>query len=677
MKHAKTIYKKELLDTLRDRRTLATMLLVPMVGYPLTLIFTSETIAVRQREGEERTVRVMAAREVPEAIVKELEKEPAIHVERSFVSTASDARAIFAANDLDVLLTAPLNSDQVLSATGTVELTMLYDVTRAHADSAIIRVEEALKSVSAELRDQRLRIRRLPPSLAQPLTLSNRSVSTEAEVGNNLVGSILPALVVLFIAVSSFYPAVDLTAGEKERKTLATLLCAPVSPIDLVAGKYLAVLTVGTLAGMLNVVVLALTLLRVIANGAAGAENAPSFALTIPMFLGMCGCVLLVAMPIAALMMLFGTLARSFRDASNLLTPVILLSCVPAVMSSLPGTELSARSALIPLANTGLLMKAILMGRAELGTAVITVVSTLVATAMLLLFAARTFADERVLFSTEGQRADLKSVLFSPPPLGVSTALAFSGLAFVTSYYAGLLSVGSAPIPLVVVTQLLAHFVPALLLAKWLAPVLAPKALLLLRAPPPKALAAALFIGLGAWLGLSLPIAWLTELLIPGQQEAARAFSEALGIDRIPLWAAVLTFAILPAVAEELAFRGAVLSLLSRTLSSRTALIVQALIFGAMHGSIYRLLPTAMLGLLLGVLAQRSRSIWPGIFAHALTNAILLSLERLAPPSVVQEISSPTPYALLGVLLVGIGFVLSQNKDANLQTTHRHIDERR
>jgi sodium transport system permease protein len=676
VKHAKAIYKKELLDTLRDRRTLATMLLVPMVGYPLTLIFTSETIAVRQREGAARTISVMASREVPEALAEALGRNSALHVERSHVATATNARAVLATGDVDVLLTAPFGSTDVLSSTGTVDLTVFYDLTRAHSDSAIIRVEEALKTVAADMRDDRLRIRRLPPSIAEPLSLETKSVSTDSEVGNNLAGSILPALVVLFIAVSSFYPAVDLTAGEKERKTLATLLCAPVAPIDLVAGKYLAVLTVGTFAGMLNVVVLALTLLRVIASGAP-ASNAPTFALSVSMMFGLLGCVVLVAMPIAALMLLFGTLARSFRDASNLLTPVILLSSVPSVMASLPGTELTARSALVPLANAALLMKAILLGRADAGSAVIAVVSTLVVTAMLLLFAARTFADERVLFSTEGKRADLKSVLFSPPPLGVSTALAFSGLAFVATYYAGLLSSGSAPLPLVVLTQLLAHFLPALLLAKWLAPSIAPKELLLLRAPPPIVLVSAVLIGAGAWLGLSLPIAWLTEVLLPGQEEAARAFSEALGIHRIPLYASILAFAVLPAIAEELAFRGVVLSLLSRTLSPRTALLVQALIFGAMHGSIYRILPTAMLGLLLGLLAQRSRSILPGMLAHALTNAILLSLERVGPPRLLEEISKPTPYALAGVLLVGIGFVLRHRQDANFETTHRRSDERR
>lgn len=656
MRRALIIYKKELVDTLRDRRTLAMMLLVPMVGYPLSLLLTSETIAVQQREGAERTLHVTVTPDVPDEIFRALEVEP--NMRAAITSTAAGARAA------DVAIAKKSGT-----ATGTVELLLYFDATKPHADSSMKRVEETLSKIAIEIRDRRLRQKGLEPSIAEPIALERRSISTATEVGNQLAASILPALVVLFIAIACFYPAVDLTAGEKERKTLATLLCAPIAPIDIVTGKYLAVLTVGMLAGVLNIAVLSVTMLRVIAGGVA--EHAPQLSFGALSIAGLAVGVILVALPIAALMMLVGTLARSFRDASSLLTPVLLLASVPALLTSFPGTELTPLSACIPLANAALLMKALILESASVETAAIAVLSTLITTALLLLFAARTFADERVLFSTEGRRADLKSVLFSPPPLGVSTALAFAGVAFVASYYAGLLAIGSAAITLVIITQLASFILPTLALALWLRPSIDPRQLLLIAKPSAGGALAGTLLGLGAWIGIALPIAWLTELVIPGQQHAAEEFAKMMGLEQLPVLTAILVFAALPAIAEELAFRGAVYSLFSRSLSPIAALVGQALIFGAMHGSIYRLLPTAALGLLLGILAKKHRSIFPGMIAHVLNNSVLLLCDRFIPEAAIEP-----PLAIAGVLLVAMALMIRSEKGENLEAPRRHSDQR-
>lgn len=673
MKRARTIFKKELLDTLRDRRTLAMMLLVPMVGYPLTLLLTTETIATQQRESAERTVRVIAAEDMPADLLRALDGETGLQISTAEVPTSTAARGFLEDGSIDVLIAR--DPKYARTATGTAELLLYYNVTGTHAESSIVRVEDSMMRAAVKVRDARLKARGLDPSIAEPITLRRRSIATDTEVGNQLAASILPALVVLFIAIACFYPAVDLTAGEKERKTLATLLCAPISPIDIVAGKYLAVLTVGMLAGVLNVGVLALTMLRVIAGGAAEG-SAPQLAVGPLTMFGLAIGVVMVALPIAALMMLVGTLARSFRDASSLLTPVLLLASVPAILASFPGSELTHVSAVIPLANAALLMKALILERAELGTATIAAVSTLTATALLLLFAARTFADERVLFSTEGKRADLKSVLFSPPPIGVSTALAFSAIAFIASYYAGLLAIGSHALVLVFVSQLASFVLPTLLLAWWLQPVISARELLKLRRPGLRGSSSAILVGAGAWLGVSLPIAWVTEMILPGQQRAAEAFERALGLSDVPVPMAILAFAVLPAIAEELAVRGAVYGLLSRSVKPIPALIGQALIFGAMHGSIYRLLPTAALGLLLGVLAKKSGSIVPGMIAHAMTNSILLLVSRFAPEELGRTLSGPTPLAIAGVLLVVGALVIRSDEDANVEAPRRHSDQR-
>ncbi|MCK6548457.1 ABC transporter permease subunit [Myxococcota bacterium] len=619
----RTIYKKELVDTLRDRRTLAMMLLVPMVGYPLALLATSETISVMAERAEAREVHAVVAGALPKGTVEALERAPklTVRVETTTVATSSltVARALLADEDADVVLFAEAGAADALDGAGTARIT--------------------------------------PPSTARPLRVERRSLATGADVGNQLASTMLPALVLVFIAISCFYPAVDLTAGEKERKTLATLLTAPVRPLDIVVGKYLAVVTVGTLAGLLNVLVLALTLFRVIAAHPDRASAA--FSIGPGTWIALFFSVLLVALPVGALMLATATLARSFRDASTLLTPVLLLTTAPAVMASMPSFELTGTFAVVPLANAALLMKALILGRATLGLSAVVVAATFVTTAAILLFAARIFTDERVLFSTEGKRADLTTVLVAPPPIAVSTALVLASVVFVGNYYGGLVGGDLEPAGIVVVTQLVAHVLPATLFALWLRPHIRPSELLALSPPRPLGLAAGVVLGLGAWLGISLPAAWLGALFLPGQREAAEALRAALGLDQLPFVVALAVLAVLPAIAEELVFRGALFGLLRRSVSPITALVAQALVFGAMHGSVFRVLPTGALGVALGLLVVRTGSIWPAVVAHALTNGILLTIDRLGTPDAADLLSGPTPLALAGVAAVAAGLALA------------------
>ncbi len=663
MRAWRTIYKKELVDTLRDRRTLATMLLVPMVGYPIALLVTSETIAVHQQRGESREVHAVIGGELPPAAIEALEKGKRIDArvtrfsETSTTALEARVRELLGGGDVDVVIMPRARAKEALLENGTAELTLYYDVTASYADAALSRVEDALGDYGRSLRDERMRRLGVAPTTARPIALVRRSVSTDSEVGNNIASSVLPALVLLFIAISCFYPAVDLTAGEKERKTLATLLTAPVRPMEIVIGKYLAVVTVGTIAGLLNVLVLGLTLIRVFAQSSEHASAA--LAISPLTMIALLFCVFLIALPIGALMLLTATLARSFRDASTLLTPVLLVATVPAVFASMPGFELTPFLGMIPLANAALLMKALVMGKASASLSLLVVASTVVATALLLFLAGRIFTDERVLFSTEGRRADLRSVLVAPPPIAVSTALALAGVVFVANYYGSVFG-GENVLLGVVITQLLAHAVPAVVLAQWMRRLIDARALLSLRVPGARFWVAALLLGAGAWLGVSIPSAWFTSVFVPGQEQAAEAFRAMLGIDRVALPAAIGVLAVLPAIAEELLFRGALLGLLVRSLQPRTALIMQAVLFGLMHGSIFRLVPTGMLGLLLGVLALRSRSIWPGVIAHAMTNTALLVIDRLGPTWLKETISAPTPFALAGLALVALALYLSR-----------------
>lgn len=637
---ALVIYKKELLDTLRDRRTLAAMLLVPMVAYPVALLVTSETIAVERRAVEVRPSHVALLTPLPTMMEDALRATPGLAV-----ATATTVGPLRALTIADVALAMSATHAAAFDGVGTGSLSLYFDGSRPYADAAVTRVEKAIETINADRRAARMQAASLPVSAADPLRLVRTSVASDEDVASQLLGSLLPALVLLFVAISCFYPAVDLTAGEKERRTLATLLTAPVPTRHVVWGKYLAVVTIGTIAGLLNVTTLALTLARVLA--AEPTLGPLAFELTVPVVIQIGVAVLSLAAPLASIMLLFACFARSFRDASFLLTPVLLVAAVPAVVSSLPGFLLSPKMAFVPLANAALLMKAAFgEGTTPLLLAVVLVVS-LATTRGLLALVERVFADERVLFSTGGPRANVRALLFAPPRAGVESALALGGLVFVAQYYAGLVFGALSPLASVAVTQILANGLLAYAWARWMRAT----DLLALSSPTSRGLGAGVLTGAGAWLGVALPAAWLTAALVPGQSAAADAFSAALDLRETPIALIILVLAVLPAVMEELLFRGAIFGLLSRAMTSGSVVLAQAVVFGLFHASVYRFLPTALLGLALGELRRRTGSIVPGIVAHAMTNATLILIDGYAP-EIANTLAEPTGWALLGLGLL-------------------------
>lgn len=639
------IYQKELKDTLRDRRTLTTMLLVPMVLYPLVLVLGSEA-ALPERDPP--VVRVAASPPLPEGLAAALTAKGLSYRPAPYAAKDEGTQVEALLRQHDVVLIGTATGADAWAGLGTLPLRLYYDESRPRAGAQRSRVEEILDEAARSNAQARIRAHGLPASTIQPMTIEARSVASEARSGNRLLGTILPTLVLTFIAISCFYPAVDLTAGEKERRTLATLLSAPVPIRDVVLGKYLAVLTVGSLAGLLNVTVLGLTVLRLMAESPKA--SALSFQMSGLLVPGLLLGVVAIAAPVAALMLGAASLARSFRDASTLLTPVLLVVLLPLGLTMSPDTRLTMSWAAVPLAGAALFLRALLHDEAHLFELVIVLAASGAVTALLLFVVARLFSDERALFSTEGRRADLRGVLLAPPSRSPATAAALAGLVFVVHYYGGLLTKVWPAALAVPVTQVLAQVVPSVLLAWWLRAELPPDELLGLRPSDTRGWGAALLLGCGAWLGLSLPAAWLSDALLGGLEGVAHQLARDLGLAQLSPLAMVLSFALAPALAEELAFRGAMYGLLRGRLSESTAVLLQALAFGLMHGSLHRLLPTAALGWVLGHLRARSGSVLPGMLVHAMTNATLLLLDRAYGEQGL--FGAPTPVALLGLALV-------------------------
>jgi sodium transport system permease protein len=177
-----------------------------------------------------------------------------------------------------------------------------------------------------------------------------------------------------------------------------------------------------------------------------------------------------------------------------------------------------------------------------------------------------------------------------------------------------------------------------------------------LRWPGARPMFAAVLVGSSTWAVANA----LVRLLEP-PQDLAKALQKVMLLDRvdIPLWWIYFIVAISPAICEELFFRGLIQGSF-RKLGIGTSIVVSALLFGVAHGSIYRMLPVTLLGLVIGWLFWQSKSVYPGIVAHAINNGIaatifgVASIREYVIRQNMQYVPWPWVFAAFAVMVSGL-----------------------
>ena len=217
------------------------------------------------------------------------------------------------------------------------------------------------------------------------------------------MGGLIPYFVIVLCLIGAMYPAMDLTAGEKERGTMETILCSPVSRAHLVLGKFLMVLTASLASATLSMLSMAATfqaarglLKHLEQQGIANLPLQLSPAAMAVVFL----MVLPLAVLFSAALLAIALFAKSYKEAQSYLSPLTILVVAPAIIAVLPGVELNAGLSLIPVLNTSLVSKEIMAGSYRWEHIVLIFGSSCAYAAIALTIAMRLFQREDVLFRT-------------------------------------------------------------------------------------------------------------------------------------------------------------------------------------------------------------------------------------------------------------------------------------
>ena len=619
---AYTLYKREMLEVVRDRRTLFLMVVFPLLLYPGLFLVASQIAMESAHDVESELALVAVTPDVPPPLISRvgLSQKVAYDV----VDGLEEGLAALKARNVAAVVVLPAEFERRGEGLETSVVEIHFDATREVSERVQRQLTEALEAIDAEMLSGRLELRRLPASFANPVTIRAENVAPPEAVGGHLFGRIAPLLIIMMIAMGAFYPAIEVTVGEKERGTLQTLLTAPIAALEIVTGKFLAVFTVSAIAGAANVA--SMSLLVGMAAFMPG-DVASAISLHIAPLNGLFILVTtaLVGLLFSAVMMTIATFAKSSKEAQAWMTPVYLLGILPTLVVQMPGITLEGSFQLVPVLNHALLLRELIEGKLVFGNVFAVVVSSLIYTAASLILAARIFEHESTVLGDGGwfRRTGARRVL---PVPSAGDAMGFLAVVFVFLFYGGSALQAWNLRAGVAVTQWGLILLPSLLFLRRYGADL--RASLGLYRPPWRSMLAAVAIGVTAW----YPVLWLSAASAPSADDPSRRMVEemfrALLGTEVSLVVALFVVAVSPAVCEEVLFRGVLLRSFLRRFHPRTAILLTALLFGVFHMSLERVLPTAGLGVVLGVLAWRSGSLLPGVVFHALHNGLSVLLAR-------------------------------------------------
>jgi sodium transport system permease protein len=397
---------KELRSALRDRQTIVYMIVLPLALYPVIFWVMLQGFTYLRGRDEATVLRVDvvgAPRTLPLARVVDALEEPSETLRNP---GGLEVRTLPAPADAEALLRSEASdgAQAVLDFSGDAPL-LFWDATRSASELARARVAERLERASGAVRRDALSEVEVDPATLAPFRLDERDVAGDEERGGFQLSFLLPMMFAFMAVLGAFYPAVDTTAGEKERGTAETTLLLPVPRLGVSLGKVLAIAAAASIATALNLIGMALAAESLFASlhGAGGLRiDIPWIA-----FVEMAPICFVFVLSVSAVLFTVASFAKTFKQGQSMLGAVQLVVIVPALAGALPGLELTPELAFVPVLQTVLAMKTILQSTGlasgehalELG---LVYASQLVYAALALLVSTRLASRESLTFGDAG-----------------------------------------------------------------------------------------------------------------------------------------------------------------------------------------------------------------------------------------------------------------------------------
>jgi sodium transport system permease protein len=362
----KVIYGKEILDLIRDKRTLISMVAVPLLLIPLLMMAATRLIERVMKNAQDEAKKSGIAINVKTPELRALLESSGMPIlAKTNYKEAIEKKEITAA------------VEETTGADGK-PLVLLY-VDRSNPTSSASG--DQLRVLLDKYRDAQIKAslasRGVPAELLNPFTIRRENVAGERKMAGAAWGSMLGYVLLLLMFSGGMYPAIDMTAGEKERKTLEMFLSSPAQRGEIVLGKILAAVT-----AIFTTAILTLGSMVFSLKNSGGSDQFQKMMGTIPLDATSVGLIAITLLPLsifaAASMIAIALFARSFKEGQSYLTPLMMVVIFPALLGGLPGLQLTPMLALIPIFNVSQLLRGILVGDFSTTIFAVTTIANLV-----------------------------------------------------------------------------------------------------------------------------------------------------------------------------------------------------------------------------------------------------------------------------------------------------------
>ncbi|CAM3839274.1 ABC transporter permease [Rheinheimera salexigens] len=396
------VYFKELTELMRDKKTLIFVILLPIFIFPIIfgvmgLVLSSTTNTAMQAEHRYVIVNEQQAPEFSDALFyhknfKKIETE---------LTTSDELAQAIRDDKFDVAIVIPADFANKRQLVEQSNWQIIYNQS-SQFDFMYRYFDQTLADFNEQLQRQSLTKLNVDPAklaaIIKPVAVTKQDTAAKRENIGEKFGAIIAYILIPLCLLGASYPAIDMGAGEKERGTLETLLICPISRVSIVLGKFLTVLTTGLVGALITVASFGIWG-AVIGSfaGMAIVQEAMS-AIAVTELILIFSLLLPISAVFAALLLAISIYARTFKEAQNYISPLTIMIFLPLVAAMMPGVELTAKTALVPIMNVALAIKELIKGTADYGLLALIFGSTVLLAAIAIGFCVHWFQQEKVLF---------------------------------------------------------------------------------------------------------------------------------------------------------------------------------------------------------------------------------------------------------------------------------------
>ena len=652
------IFRNELRMLLRDRRTIVMSVVLPLAVMPI-MLYASRWNEQRREKKLATTVftyaisgaQASAARELLAAtearLAAQTGKGPVLRLEEKAVRDAdkaleagdvhvvveglsgTEAKAAAAAaarearerrgekaegDEAEPDAGSGLDAREKPASSDALVVRLVYRGDRDESGEGARRLRDALEEVRTDRRATLLASKGFTVKPADVASVAGVNIATKGQVAGLTLGRLMTLFLLLFILSGGSVVATDSLAGEKERGTLETILTTAASRVEIIVAKQLAILAVALLITVIQVAnLLAYVGFKLIPapEGFAAAVPPPVAVLLFVLYLP-------VMALLSGVLLVTSGYAKTYKEAQLYFFPVFMLSLIPALAPFLPGVSLRSAIVAVPVANIAVAVKEVLVGVFDWPMIAVAWLVTAAAAVLLGRVAVRTLSTERLIAPSLADFAEVRG----GPALFPRRVLRWFAVMWAVLLAISANMEARTDIRVQILVNLVVLFGGAtlLMIRRYR---LDPVEALALR-PVKPAVWLAVLVGAPAGLVTTLGVMKLATLVLPVPPEVLEGFGKSLMPEGVPFGQLLFFMTVMPGIFEELAFRGVLLHGLRHRFHPAAVALIVGGVFGLFHVALFRLVPTAFLGVMLAAVTMLTGSIFPAMLWHALNNAIAI-----------------------------------------------------